>query len=616
MNYIKTLHPITLLLLLVVLSSCGDGAQERPADPPLVQGINGRVTNEAARAVASALVDVFAADSQFQTTGEPWSVTVRTDARGFFRISGVPAGTYSLLARKDDSGALITNVGVTEDEGGMQGKVDLQVTIKPLGIIEGTAALSDATAQAGIHVSVPGLPFAALTDGNGTFVLPGVPAGEHALLARYQGYSDATVSGVVVEAGSKASLQAPLVLQKVLQQELAISLDPAVLELVTGEQAQLTASVSGTHDTSVTWSTTGGTVAGNGNTITYTAPGEAGTYTVTAMSNTDPEVQASAAITVRDAATETVRVSLTPDVVMLLGGHQQDLIATVTGVEDTRITWSVTGGTLRESGTTVTYVAPEEAGTYTVTATSTAKPQVADSTTITVTTAQATINPSAVKLVTRESRTFTATVTGSGDTAVTWSATGGTISGDGNTVTYTAPDDAGTFRLAASSAADPRRTATATITVTAPAGEPVTVAAAGDIACDPADASFNGGLGTATNCRMNDVAQLMLDMPNLDAVLMLGDAQYHDATLEKFMASYDLSWGRLKEITYPILGDHEYYYHTADAAGYFNYFGERAGDPSKGYYSYSLGEWLVIAFNTNCDKIGGCGSTSPQGQWL
>ena len=48
----------------------------------------------------------------------------------------------------------------------------------------------------------------------------------------------------------------------------------------------------------------------------------------------------------------------------------------------------------------------------------------------------------------------------------------------------------------------------------------------------------------------------------------------------------------------------------------FNYFGSAAGSPSQGYYSFDIGAWHLIALNSNCSSAGGCGSTSPQGQWL
>jgi hypothetical protein len=62
------------------------------------------------------------------------------------------------------------------------------------------------------------------------------------------------------------------------------------------------------------------------------------------------------------------------------------------------------------------------------------------------------------------------------------------------------------------------------------------------------------------------------------------------------------------------VGDGEY--ETAGASGYFNYFGEAAGDPQEGYYSYDLGSWHVIVLNSNCSEVGGCGAGSAQERWL
>jgi hypothetical protein len=142
---------------------------------------------------------------------------------------------------------------------------------------------------------------------------------------------------------------------------------------------------------------------------------------------------------------------------------------------------------------------------------------------------------------------------------------------------------------------------------------PPTIAAAGDIACDPADASFNGGQGTATACRMKATSDLMLGL-GLTAVLTLGDNQYENGALANYQASYDPSWGRLNAIIRPVPGNHDYV--TEGAAGYFSYFGAAAGDPAKGYFSYDLGNWHLIALNSNCAAVGGCGAGSAQEQWL
>jgi len=45
-------------------------------------------------------------------------------------------------------------------------------------------------------------------------------------------------------------------------------------------------------------------------------------------------------------------------------------------------------------------------------------------------------------------------------------------------------------------------------------------------------------------------------------------------------------------------------YKDPDAAGYYEYFGAAAGDPTKGHYSVDIGNWHVIALNSNCFEGG------------
>ena len=149
------------------------------------------------------------------------------------------------------------------------------------------------------------------------------------------------------------------------------------------------------------------------------------------------------------------------------------------------------------------------------------------------------------------------------------------------------------------------------------------IAAAGDIACDPASTNFNNGEGNPSSCRQKYTSDLLMDA-DLAAVLPLGDVQYECGGYQAFLQSYDPSWGRVKSISRPVVGNHEYL--TSDgtdctsynegAAGYFRYFGSAAGDPSQGYYSYDIGAWHLIALNSNCGDAGGCGDGSPQAMWL
>lgn len=137
------------------------------------------------------------------------------------------------------------------------------------------------------------------------------------------------------------------------------------------------------------------------------------------------------------------------------------------------------------------------------------------------------------------------------------------------------------------------------------------IAAAGDIACDPSSSSFNNGNGTSSNCRQKYTAALLA---GVDAVLPLGDLQYENGAPDKYANSYALSWGAYKGITHPAPGNHDYL--TPGASGYYAYFGAAAGDPAKGYYSYDLGGWHLIALNSSCSHGGGCGTNSAQTVWL
>jgi hypothetical protein len=146
------------------------------------------------------------------------------------------------------------------------------------------------------------------------------------------------------------------------------------------------------------------------------------------------------------------------------------------------------------------------------------------------------------------------------------------------------------------------------------------VGAAGDIACAPSSSSFNGGLGTATKCRAKYTSDLLVGA-GFSAVLPLGDEQYDTGKYSSFLGSYDKSWGRVKSITRPAAGNHEYL--TSGASGYFDYFNGpgifsgSAGDRNKGYYSFNVGTWHIIALNSSdhCNYVP-CGKGSPQEKWL
>ncbi len=144
-----------------------------------------------------------------------------------------------------------------------------------------------------------------------------------------------------------------------------------------------------------------------------------------------------------------------------------------------------------------------------------------------------------------------------------------------------------------------------------PAVPPVTgpvIAAVGDMVCPP------GGAVTATTCRQVSVSNLIVNDPTVTGYLAVGDLQYDNGELANFQTAYEASYGRVKTITHPVPGNHEY--NTPGAPGYYTYFGAAAGDPAKGYYSFDIGTgWHVVALNANCTAVA-CAAGSTQEQWL
>lgn len=119
-----------------------------------------------------------------------------------------------------------------------------------------------------------------------------------------------------------------------------------------------------------------------------------------------------------------------------------------------------------------------------------------------------------------------------------------------------------------------------------------------------------GDIATCGSSATGDeqTANLLDGIPG--TVFTAGDNAYPNGTASEFADCYAPSWGRHKARTRPVPGNHEYL--TLGASGYFGYFGAAAGDPAKGYYSYGVGPWHIIALNSNLSMNAG----SPQERWL
>jgi PKD repeat protein len=117
-----------------------------------------------------------------------------------------------------------------------------------------------------------------------------------------------------------------------------------------------------------------------------------------------------------------------------------------------------------------------------------------------------------------------------------------------------------------------------------------------------------GNVATCGNSNDEATAKLLDVIPG--TVFADGDLAYDNGSKDRFSKCYNPTWGRHKARTRPVPGEIEY--KTSGASGYFGYFGSAAGSSGKGYYSYDIGDWHVVALNSAISTAAG----SAQEQWL
>jgi hypothetical protein len=121
-----------------------------------------------------------------------------------------------------------------------------------------------------------------------------------------------------------------------------------------------------------------------------------------------------------------------------------------------------------------------------------------------------------------------------------------------------------------------------------------------------------GDIGSCTSAGDEATGALLESLGG--TILGLGDFAYPDGSASDFANCLDPSWGPHKARMRPAAGNHEYT--QTGAPAYFAYFGAAAGSPTHPWHSFDLAGWHVVALDSNCGRVGGCGAGSPQGQWL
>jgi hypothetical protein len=275
---------------------------------------------------------------------------------------------------------------------------------------------------------------------------------------------------------------------------VSLSVSPQNAQVPLGGQLQFAATVNGTTDSVVIWSVTGagcigiacGMITDEG---LYTAPASAPSpsiVTVTATSLADVTVTAASTLTIGSASIVSVAVS--PNQVVLATGGRQQFSAKVTGTSNAAVTWSVGGigcvsgscGSINSAGL---YTAPSSipaVSAITITAVSVANPTKSGSASLVVQSASSvsiSVSPKTAQVASGGRLQFSATVTGSTNTAVVWNISGAGCNGAacGAITTaglYTAPatlPTPPTVAIKATAMADPAASASATVTLVAAA---------------------------------------------------------------------------------------------------------------------------------------------------
>jgi hypothetical protein len=244
---------------------------------------------------------------------------------------------------------------------------------------------------------------------------------------------------------------------------ITVSIDPPTAALKPGLGTRFNAAVTGTANTAVHWlvaeGAAGGTLDSQGR---YVAPQGEGTFHLVAASDADPQQSATAEVKVA----RSVTVTVTPEVATVQPAGSRAFTVVVSG-SDQRVAWSVVegsaGGLVDSYGV---YHAPPLPGVFHLVATSVADRSRSATAVITVPaeTISVEANPSLSAVRPGERVQFSATVNGSPEKRVLWTAESGSITQDG---AYTAPSSTGTFRVSAQSFADPTKKASAFVTVVA-----------------------------------------------------------------------------------------------------------------------------------------------------
>ena len=281
------------------------------------------------------------------------------------------------------------------------------------------------------------------------------------------------------------SIDPPEVVETVQEPSISISLEPSELTMAAGESRDFVARVLGTTNSGVTWQAPqGGGILGQGNRVRYIAPETPGNYTLVVTSAADSSLRATARITVEAAAHNVLPTAPLPGqfiqapIVETPSIVQQNLVQQTQPASEVTIAPGLPTVTMLPMADPTADPAQE---VHQPAIPMTAMPDAPEVSSLTPTAIPApadgqafiAIEPRRALLFAGESASFEARLAPGVHPQVQWDALGsGAITGTGQRIRYTAPSQAGSYVLAASSTTPQGETVTATaiVVVIVPSG--------------------------------------------------------------------------------------------------------------------------------------------------
>ena len=263
---------------------------------------------------------------------------------------------------------------------------------------------------------------------------------------------------------------------------IVVTVSPSSATVASGGTVQFTKTVTGTSNENVTWSVVqsgGGTIDQNG---LYTAPtvSTQSQFTIRATSLADPTKFGSATVTVNPPPPPPCVITVTPANATVQSGQELNYSAAPSNCSGNSVVWEASGGSISSTGLlTAKYTAPivSSNSTFTITARLANEQSKSGSTTVTVTPpppCTVIIDPTSATVYSGRKQTLTASTSNCGGAGVTWAIAsgGGTLSANGMSATYTAPQGVVSTQTASVRASVNGYSASATASITIQPSQP------------------------------------------------------------------------------------------------------------------------------------------------